>query len=121
MKSAAKVFIILSMIFLFPLIFPLVIGIIALGKINDESTKRDDAIVFSIITMVFCSLLGGLFWLLDIVSHEENYDNKVVDAKYEEEPLPEDEFERIKKAKALLDDGAITQEEYDKIKKDALK
>ncbi len=63
MKTAAKVFIILNMIFLFWAIFPLVVGIIALNKLNSAKSK-DDLVAMGIITIFFCSLLGGIFMLL---------------------------------------------------------
>ena len=68
MKTASKVFIIINMIFLFWLIFPLVVGILALGKLN-TAKKKDDLVVMGVITILFCSLLGGLFMLL--VTDEE--------------------------------------------------
>ena len=68
MKTAAKVFIIINMIFLFWLIFPLVVGILALGKLN-TAKKKDDLVVMGVITILFCSLLGGVFMLL--VTDEE--------------------------------------------------
>ena len=68
MKTASKVFIIINMIFLFWLIFPLVVGILALGKLN-TAKKKDDLVVMGVITILFCSLLGGVFMLL--VTDEE--------------------------------------------------
>ena len=72
MKTAAKVFIIINMIFLFWLIFPLVVGILALGKLN-TAKKKDDLVVMGVITILFCSLLGGVFMLL--VTDEELQNN----------------------------------------------
>ena len=63
MKTASKVFIIISMVFLFWAIVPLVVGIIALNKLNSAKSK-DDLVAMGIITIFFCSLLGGIFMLL---------------------------------------------------------
>lgn len=120
MKTAAKVFIIISMIIGAILIFPLVIGIIALNKMNDENVDHDSYVVWSVLTMIFCSLLGGLFMLLadtEISSSIKSSDN-VVDAKVED--ASNSSLDEIKKAKELLDSGAITEEEFNQIKQKAL-
>ena len=62
MKTAAKVFIILRMIFGFWMIIPLVVGIIALNKIKTAKTKND-LVAMGVVTLIFCSLLGGIFML----------------------------------------------------------
>lgn len=62
MKKASKVFIWLGMIFQFFLIYPIVIGILALKKIDTARTKNDLQNL-GIITTLFCSLLGGVFML----------------------------------------------------------
>ena len=62
MKTAAKVFIILSMIFLFYLIFPLVVGIIALKKLK-TATSKSELTVIAIITLLFCNTIAGILML----------------------------------------------------------
>jgi len=62
MKTASKVFIWIGMIIQFFLIYPIVIGIFALKKIN-SATSRDELQTWGIITTLFCSLLGGIFML----------------------------------------------------------
>ena len=42
---------------------PLIIGFKSLSLLEDAQ-KRDDLIVIGIITLIFCSFLGGLFMLL---------------------------------------------------------
>lgn len=59
MKTAAKVFIWMGMIFGFYMVYPLVIGIYALKKIN-HTTSKTDLISFGIVTLFFCSFLGGI-------------------------------------------------------------
>ncbi len=59
----AKVFIVLSMIFLFPLIFPVIIGGVSLSKLN-HANKKEDIIGMAVITLLFCSFIGGIVMLL---------------------------------------------------------
>lgn len=63
MKKAAKVFIWFGIIFQFYLIYPIVIGAIALKKI-DSATSKNELRNFGIVTLLFCSMLGGIFMLL---------------------------------------------------------
>ena len=59
MKTAAKVFIIISMIVGFWSILPLVFGNIALKKMKTEKPSTG----LSVCVLLFCSLLGGIFLL----------------------------------------------------------
>ncbi|MBQ9480970.1 MAG: DUF4190 domain-containing protein [Clostridia bacterium] len=70
--TAAKVFIILGMIFQFYLIYPLIVGGIALSKLNSATTK-DDLTAIGIITIFFCSIIGGIFMLC---VKDEDFDYK---------------------------------------------
>lgn len=60
MKTASKVFIIIGIIVGFIWIIPPIVGFIALSKINSAKCKND-LVVTGIFTMLFCSLLGGIF------------------------------------------------------------
>lgn len=62
MKTAAKVFIILGMIFGFYLIFPIVIGAITLKKLK-TATKKDDVKTWGIVSLIFCNIIGGILIL----------------------------------------------------------
>ncbi len=62
MKSAAKVFIIIGMILMFFLVFPVVVGFIALKRI-DEATSVSELKTISILTLIFCSTIGGILML----------------------------------------------------------
>ena len=62
MKTAAKVFIILGMIFSFYMILPLIFGFIALKKLK-TATKRDELTVIAILTLLFCNVIGGILML----------------------------------------------------------
>ena len=59
MKTAAKVFIILGMIFGFWYILPLIFGGIALGQMKTQKPSTG----VSVCVLLFCSLLGGIFLL----------------------------------------------------------
>ena len=80
MKSAAKVFIWIGMIIQFFLIYPLVIGIIALKQIKKAQTRADLKGIGIIVTL-FCSLLGGIF-MLCIEDDEFQKSSKVTDSPY---------------------------------------
>ncbi|MDY6368069.1 MAG: hypothetical protein SPL13_06110 [Clostridia bacterium] len=73
MRTAAKVFIIISMVLQGILILPLIIGCLAIKRLN-EATKKEDLTVMGILTLLFCSLLGGIFMLC--VSDNELLENK---------------------------------------------
>ena len=62
MKTAAKVFIILGMIFGCIGILPLVFGGITLSKLK-KATSKSELTVWGILDIFFCSLLGGIFVL----------------------------------------------------------
>ena len=62
MKSAAKAFIWIAMILTFYLIFPIVVGVCALKKI-DAATTKEDLTTMGIMTLIFCSMIGGIFML----------------------------------------------------------
>lgn len=66
MKTAAKVFIILGMIFGFWYILPLIFGGIALGQMKTQKPSTG----VSVCVLLFCSLLGGIFLLC---SDEKEY------------------------------------------------
>lgn len=59
MKTAAKVFIILSMIAGFWMIYPLVLGIIAIKKINNDTITTGWAVV----VLLFVNLIAGILLL----------------------------------------------------------
>lgn len=75
MKAASKVFIWLGMICFFYLVFPIVVGAIALKKINKAKTKSDLQTI-GVLTLLFCSMLGGIFLLCiedDELSKVDNF------------------------------------------------
>ena len=62
MKITAKVFILIGMILGCVLIFPIIVGCFALSKLNNAQ-KSDDVKSMGVLTLLFCSLLGGVFML----------------------------------------------------------
>ena len=62
MKTCVKVLIWVGMIIQFYMIYPIVFGILALKKL-DSFKDRDELIKYSVLTMVFCSLAGGIVML----------------------------------------------------------
>ena len=70
MKKATKVFIWIGMIMQCWLLFPIIVGICALRKL-DRATSRDDLRKIGVLTILFCSVLGGVF-MLNIKEEELN-------------------------------------------------
>ena len=62
MKTAAKIFIILGMIIGFWMVTPIIFGAIALSKLKKAREKKEITAI-SILTLIFCSTLGGIFML----------------------------------------------------------
>ena len=63
MKTAAKVFLIIRIIFSFYLIYPLVLGIIACKKL-DECKDIKEIHKWGIICLILVSLIGGIIMLV---------------------------------------------------------
>ena len=63
MKTAAKVFIIISMVCTFFTIVSIVFGVIALKKLKEAKKKEDIPMWVSICTLLFCSPIGGILML----------------------------------------------------------
>ncbi len=62
MKTAAKVFIIIGMIFQGILIFPIVIGALALKKLK-TATSKSELTAMGVLTLLFVNLIGGILML----------------------------------------------------------
>lgn len=63
MKTAAKVFIIISMVCTFWTIVSIVFGVIALKKLKEAKKKEDIPMWVSICTLLLCSPIGGILML----------------------------------------------------------
>ena len=77
MRPAAKFFLILGIISGALMIFPLVLGIIALNKLNDENTTKEDLITWAILSSLFVNPIAGIFMFLlsDTVEQKATYAN----------------------------------------------
>lgn len=62
MKTAAKVFLIISMVCGFWMIIPLIVGAIALKKLN-TATKKDELVGIGVCALLFCGLVSGILML----------------------------------------------------------
>lgn len=74
MKKAARIFIWIGMIYSFYLIFPIVVGVLALKKL-DSCTNKEDLKTMGILTIFFCSTLGGAFMLCINDEELNNFDD----------------------------------------------
>ena len=63
MKTAAKVFLIISLIMRFMFIVPLIIDIIALRKL-EKKTNPKNLVVIGVLVLIFSSLIAGILMLL---------------------------------------------------------
>lgn len=63
MKTAAKVFIIIGMVVQCFLVYPIILGIFALKKLNNAQ-KKSDLTVWAIITLLLVNTIGGILMLL---------------------------------------------------------
>ena len=128
MKTAAKVFIILGMIFGCIAILPLIFGGIGLSKIN-SAKDRSELVGMGVCVLLFCSLLGGIFMLC--IPNEQlagagagagaQNQQVVVDVHpTQTKQTDDDATEKLAKLKNLKDSGAISDEEFERMKKDIL-
>jgi len=107
MKTAAKVFTIIGMIFGFFLIYPIVLGVICLRKL-EEAKSREDIFTWAIINIFLVSFLGGIFMLL--IGEDELGEASVIDAPSVKKTSSA--AEKLVELKKLYDDGVITEAEY---------
>lgn len=124
MKTAAKVFIILGMIFGCIAILPLIFGGIGLSKIN-SAKDRSELVGMGVCVLLFCSLLGGIFMLCipneQLAGAGEQNQQVVVDVHPTQTKQSDDDAtEKLAKLKNLKDSGAISDEEFERMKKDIL-
>lgn len=133
MKKLAKFFIWISIIFQFWLILPLIIGILALNKL-DSAKNKDELLVMSILTTLFCSVIAGIF-MFCIKEEElnEDYYNMTKKQKQKNEdtknitnssefklPDTKELTKELEKLKKLYEDKLITEEEYNQMRSKAI-
>lgn len=133
MKKLAKIFIWISIIFQFWMIFPLIIGILALNKLDTAKTK-DELLVMSVLTTLFCNVIAGIF-MFCIKEEElnEEYYEQIKKQKQKNEntesistssdselPDTKELTKELEKAKKLYEDKLITEEEYNQMREKIL-
>lgn len=123
MKKIARIFIILGMVFTFYLIFPIIVGIIALDKL-ENAKSRDDLMGIGVCTALFCSLIGGILMLCmtddDLNENRdknigENTEQKKINDNADRETKA-DTAGKLLELKKMLDDGIISQEVFEEKK-----
>lgn len=137
MKTLAKVFIIIGMICKFYLIFPVVIGIIALNKINNSRSTAELQVI-GVLSIIFVSVLGGVFMLLisdgELDSEYQpnvnsgrgnntpNYnDNQNYNSSQNNSSRRHDNIEgQLEMLEKLYNEGFMTKAEYDERRKKVL-
>lgn len=62
MKTAAKVFIIIGMVVGCSYIIPIIVGLIAMRKL-DKARRKSDIRGISILTLLFCNVIAGVIML----------------------------------------------------------
>jgi len=72
LKKTAKVFIWIGIVCQFFLIYPIIVGILSLQKL-EEARKKDEILTIGIFTLLFCNLIAGIIMLTmtdrDLVQH----------------------------------------------------
>ena len=118
MKKAAKVLLIVGMVLQFYLVYPIILGVIAIKKLENATTKSD-LTAWGVISIFFVSTVGGILMLLvpeEELSPYAYYHTHHFESNNERKEESKDYIQRIKELKELLDSGAISQEEYDELK-----
>lgn len=95
MKQSAKVFIWIGMVIQFFLIYPIIVGVFALKKI-EESTSKEDLKTMGVLVIFFCSLLGGIF-MLNIDNRELSNNNTQENISKKEKVTQTIELDKKKK------------------------
>lgn len=133
MKKAAKVFLIIGMIYSFYLVFPVIVGVKTINRLK-IAKSRDELIGWGIASIICVSIIGGIF-VLSIPDREFN--NRAIESAESitktEEPVPLienktqdngtdslDYIGRIKELKELYDSGALTEQEFNELKAEQL-
>ncbi len=75
MKNTARVFIWIGIIVQFFLIYPIVVGVIALQKLND-ARKKEEIQTIGILTLLFCNIISGIIMLT--MTDKDLSENKIV-------------------------------------------
>ena len=126
MKTAAKIFIIISMVVGCWLIFPLIVGGIALSRLN-KATSKDELVGVAICTLLFCNTIAGIL-MLCMSDDDLRGNRKTVDVKPEPNTTSstgnantEEITKRLRQLEDMKNGGIITEEEYKKMREEILR
>ncbi|TPD99566.1 hypothetical protein R9B83_02765 [Metamycoplasma equirhinis] len=72
LKELTKAFIIVGIVLGFPLILPIIFGILALKKIDDLNTNKNDLLVWGILTLIFVNLVSGIVMIIESTQNSKN-------------------------------------------------
>lgn len=120
MKQTIKVFIIIGMVISFYLIFPIVVGIIALRKL-EEANSREELRGMGVITLIFCSQIAGILMLCLKDTDFDNVPTHTVDGAVMPNDqisasvkniLPLRSLNEIERLWALKEANILTEEEF---------
>ena len=120
MKQTIKVFIIIGMAISFYLIFPIVVGMIALRKL-EEANSREELRGTGILTLIFCSQIAGILMLCLKDTDFDNVPTPTVNGAVtpnnqipasQKNILPMRSLAEIEKLWALKESNILTEEEF---------
>ena len=105
MKKPARVFLVIGIIIGFFTIITPIIGMTALNRLNNPRNTNDKKI-WGILSLIFVSIIGGIFYLL--ISDNEFYN----DIDKHNQDLFEDSVTHLRELKKLYDNGYIDESTY---------
>ena len=114
MKKAAKVFLVIGMILGFYAILPIIFGVITIKKINNASSAQELK-GWGVVSIIFVSVLGGIFTLCIRDSELDNYYPK--SPKELSVPKVDESANKLHELKELSDSGVIDEETYQEKRK----
>lgn len=138
MKTAARVMLIIGMVLGCWLIFPIVIGVLALVKL-EEIKKKDDLLLWALLSLFLVNLVAGIIMLC--MSDEDLLEDNKNESLNQNDPVEAEvhvvnentsikkednntEFQtivdKLEKLHDLKEKNIISEEEFNKFKKDLL-
>jgi hypothetical protein len=76
--------------------------------------NNEKRIAFGVLTMIFCSLVGGIFYLVWNPNYDEDRkEENIIKRKQEKKLSYSDPYDNLKKLKELYDSGIIDKKTYE--------